>query len=152
MKRDPWIVALLVALALTLSASGTSRKYAPQRCVDILHTRIDVTPDFESRRVAGVTDITFTPIVVPLRELVLDACDLEVEAIWSDRPLSAWHAEDDRIAVTFEQAVRADERVTVHVRYQAEPKRGLYFRTPELGYPAEGQAKGSALDLAAAQK
>ena len=51
---------------------GSSRQYAPDRHVDILHLRLDVTPDFERQTVAGTATITFSPIGKPLRELRLD--------------------------------------------------------------------------------
>ncbi|MHC4496642.1 MAG: M1 family aminopeptidase, partial [Planctomycetota bacterium] len=44
---------------------------------------------------------------------------------------------DEAITVTFEPAVRPGAETTVTVVYEAEPKRGLYFRTPEMGYPEE---------------
>ena len=136
-EQGIFIASLLVALAWGAEAAESSRKYAPQRRVDILHIKIDVTPDFSARRVTGVTDITFTPLLKPLRELILDACDLEVEAIWSQRDISAWHAEDHQIAVLFSEAIDVQDQVTIHIRYQAQPKQGLYFRTPERGYRPE---------------
>lgn len=136
-NRKFCLVGLLGLLAWSAGAAESSRKYAPQRRVDILHTKIDVTPDFSARRIAGVTEITFTPLLKPLYELVLDACDLEVEAVWSERDIAAWHAEDHQITVNFATAIDPQEQATVHIRYQAEPKQGLYFRTPELGYRPE---------------
>src|SRR5690242_12107302 len=61
--------------------SSESRKYAPDRDMDILHLALDVTPDFKQRTVAGKVVITFKPIAKPLPELELDAVDLHVQSV-----------------------------------------------------------------------
>jgi aminopeptidase N len=121
----------------TVSATAVERQYAPDRKVDILHIKIDVTPDFKSRTVAGTTTIRFAPINEPLEELELDAVDLDVSSVTSTARIEAHTATDEVITITFNPAVRPGVETTVTVIYEAEPKRGLYFRTPEMGYPEE---------------
>ena len=43
-------------------------------------------------------------------------------------------AED--LKITFRKPIPVGQGASVEVEYLAEPRRGLYFRTPELGYPA----------------
>jgi aminopeptidase N len=112
------------------------RRYAPQRFVDITHVKIDVTPDFAARTVSGVTTIAFTPIAGPLTELRLDAFDLNVASVASLTPIAGYTATDEAIVITFSTPLMPGEESSVTVRYDAEPQRGLYFRTPEMGYRA----------------
>ena len=49
------------------------RKYARDRFVDVLHLKLDVTPDFAKRTVQGTATLSFTPIARPLERLELDA-------------------------------------------------------------------------------
>ncbi len=114
---------------------ATPRRYAPQRYVDITHVKIDVTPDFAARTVSGVTTITFTPIAKPLTELKLDAIDLNIASVESQAPIAGYTADDEAVTITFSVPVLPGEQRTVTVTYDAEPQRGLYFRTPEMGYP-----------------
>ncbi|MEJ2703264.1 MAG: M1 family aminopeptidase, partial [Sedimentisphaerales bacterium] len=111
------------------------RRYAPDRKADILHVTIDVTPDFKQRTIAGTTKIRFTPIAKPLTELRLDAIDLDVLSVTSDATIEGYDVTDKAITITFNPAIRPGVKTTVKVVYEAEPKRGLYFRTPEMGYP-----------------
>jgi len=113
------------------------RKYAPDREVNILHITIDVTPDFESRTINGVTTIKFAPIAKPLTELKLDAFDILVSSVTSSANIDGYNATDEDITITFDPAIQPGEQTTVAISYEAEPKDGLYFRTPELGYKAE---------------
>lgn len=115
--------------------NGVPRQYAPPRVVDITHLKIDVTPDFAARTVCGVTTITFTPIAKPLTELRLDAVDLNVVSVESSAPMAGYTATDEAITVTFSAPLLPGETGTVTVTYDAEPQQGLYFRTPEMGYP-----------------
>lgn len=126
-----------VVLVLTAILPAASRQYAPDRQADILHLRIDVTPDFKARTVTGLTDIRFRPLASAQDQIVLDACDLDVNEVWSEPPARAWSADDEKIVITFASPIPVSEEAIVHVRYRAEPRQGLYFRTPEMGYAPE---------------
>ena len=52
------------------------RKYARDRFVDILHLKLDVTPDFAKRTVSGTATLSFKPIAKPLARLELDSVGL----------------------------------------------------------------------------
>lgn len=127
-------LACLIGMA---TAAAAERQYAPDRKVDILHITIDVTPDFKMRTIAGVTKIIFAPLTEPLAEFKLDAIDLDVSSVTSSAKIEGYNVTDEAITVTFEPAVRPGDETTVTVVYEAEPKRGLYFRTSEMGYPEE---------------
>ena len=130
-----WV--LLICTISSVTATAAERQYAPDRKVDVLHITIDVTPDFRSRTVSGTTTIRFAPINKPLDELELNAIDLEVSSITSTAEIEAHTVTDDAITITFNPAVRPGAETTVTIVYEAEPKQGLYFRTPEMGYPEE---------------
>ena len=115
-------------------ASAIERKYAPDRKVDILHIIIDVTPDFENRTIAGTTTIRFAPIAVPLRELRLNAIDLLISSVTSETAIDDYSISEDAIAIVFDKAIAPGKETTVTITYEAEPKQGLYFRTPGQGY------------------
>jgi len=120
--------------ALQGKAKTVERKYAPDRKADILHITIDVTPDFKTRTVAGATTIKFKPIAKPLTELRLDAIDLDVSCVTSSAQIEGYSVTDEAIIITFDPPIQPGVEATVKVLYEAEPNRGLYFRTPEMGY------------------
>ncbi len=114
-----------------------SRKYAPARYIDLLHLKLDVTPDFKRRTVAGTATLDFVPIAKPLSELQLDAVDLDVTAVRGSVPVADFTVTREHLTVTFAKPLAAGQRCSLEIDYSAEPHEGLYFRTPELGYPAE---------------
>ena len=124
-----------VFLVCVAGAAIAEPQYAPDREADVLHITIDVTPDFKTRTIAGTTTIKFAPISKPLTEFRLDAVDLDVSSVTSSAKIEGYTATDKDIKITFEPAVPVGAETTITVVYEAEPKQGLYFRTPEMGYP-----------------
>jgi len=127
------VLCLLFLGGATVPAAP--RQYAPARVVDIKHVTIDVTPDFHARTVTGTTTIRFVPIAELLTELKLDAVDLDVTSVTSEPNVVRYSTTDEAITITFSPPVLPGEERAVTVTYSAEPQKGLYFRTPELGYP-----------------
>ena len=111
-----------------------SQRYAPDRMVDIQHFELDVTPDFKNRRVSGKATFTFQPILKQLFELRLDAHNLEIQTVSSSHEIAAWQNTDRALIVTFTEPISSKTKAKLTVSYEAEPKKGLYFRTPEMGY------------------
>lgn len=117
-------------------SSAPSPQYAPDRDVDILHQVIDVTPDFGARSIEAITTIRFAPISRPVDELRLDAIDLDIESVESSQSIAEHQVTLDQLVVTFAEPIAPGAEASVTIRYSAEPEAGLYFRTPEMGYPA----------------
>jgi hypothetical protein len=116
-------------------SAGQTRHYAPSRKIDITHQALDVTPDFDRRSVAGVIRIEFQPIAKALPELRLDAVDLTITNVQSSAAILAWQNTGQHLIVTFEEAIPADTASWVRIAYSVEePEKGLYFRTPAMGY------------------
>src|SRR5262245_11109990 len=109
-------------------------KYAPSREIQILHLTLDVTPDFKARAVSGSATLRFKPIARPFAELKLDGVDLAVRSVTSTEKLLGWQATAQQVVVTFADPIPPERAVSVTVDYSASPRKGLYFRTHELGY------------------
>ena len=108
--------------------------YAPDREVDVLHIALEVTPDFKQRTIEGRATITFRPILKPVREIKLDAIDLDVHSVTSTEKIQGYQVTADKLVITFATNLPAGREASVTVTYHAEPKLGIYFRTPEMGY------------------
>jgi aminopeptidase N len=116
------------------SVDAQNQKYPPVRRVDIGHFSLDVTPDFKNRSVAGTATFTFRPIAKPLKELRLDADKLDIKKVESSVKISGWENTDRALIVTFAKPLPPNRPAKLSVTYEAEPTKGLYFRTPEMGY------------------
>lgn len=111
--------------------------YAPDRQVDVLHIKLDVTPDFQKRTIAVAVAITATPISKAVEFLRLDAIDLKVSDVRSaGAKVADFVATRKDLRIAFAEPVAPGTVFTVHIDYSTQPNAGLYFRTPEMGYPA----------------
>src|SRR4051794_19327264 len=110
------------------------RKYAPDREVDVLHLAMDVTPDFRKRTVEGKAVWTFKPIAKPITEIKLDAVDLSIPSVESTAKIQTYENTDEKLIVTFAEAIPPGKETALTITWHAEPTEGLYFRTPEMGY------------------
>lgn len=119
--------------------SATARQYAPSPEINLIHLALDVTPDFRLRTISAEAKLTFRPIAKPLQELRLDAIDLTVTNVTATEPVQAWQVTTDKVVITFARPLAPDRETTVTLRYRAQPTQGIYFRTREMGYPAQDE-------------
>ncbi len=110
------------------------RRYAPDRLVELEHLVLDLTPDFTKRTIRGSATYTFKPIAKALPEFRLNAVDLVVESVDSTEKILGYQVTDKELVVTFAQPVAAGQETKLAISYHAQPRQGIYFRTPEMGY------------------
>jgi len=111
------------------------RKYARDRRVDIQHVKLDVTPDFTKRTVAGTMTMSFKPIALPLDKLELDAVDLKIKSVLAvGAEVTEQVIGAEKLTLIFAKPVPPETKVTLAIEYSAEPQHGLYFKTLEMGY------------------
>lgn len=127
------------ALAASDEGDVLTRKYAPDRAVDVVHIKLDVTPDFRARTVAGTAKLVFAPIAEPLRSLTLDAADLEVAAVRGSQEVRDFAVDREHVTIVFAEPVAVGAEAWVEIDYSAEPHKGLYFRTREMGFREEDE-------------
>lgn len=123
--------------AISFDPPTPGRKYAPDRLVDMLHVKLDVTPNFDNATVAGTATLTFVPISKPLSELRLDAVRLAIDEVTGTAPIADFVVSDDALTIQFTDPIPVGQETSVTVRYSAQPVKGLYFRTAKMGYPEE---------------
>ncbi len=113
------------------------RKYARDRAVDIKHLALDVTPDFTRRSVSGEVTLTFSPVARPLTTLELDAVDITIDNIsGAGLKVSGHQSTQEKLIISLAEPLAPGTEAAITVRYHCQPENGLYFRTPEMGYPA----------------
>ena len=123
---------------------GDPRVYGRDRPMRIEHLRLDLTFDLRRHRVHGVATTTFRPRQDGLREAVFDAIELDVASVeerledGEARPLP-FTVGDGELRIDLGRRRRASRSITTVVRYEATPRRGLYFNEPDEDYPERPQ-------------
>src|SRR5208282_5862528 len=128
------IQCLKSASFLAPNEAGADRNYPPDRAVKVSHLALDLTPDFKQRTFQGQETFQFKPNGKPVQELSLDAVDLTILSVTSTEEIQGWQATTNKLVITFVAPVPMDKEAGVTIAYRAQPSKGIYFRTPEMGY------------------
>jgi aminopeptidase N len=139
-----WLALALSCCGLATSSSVAAepprpRQYAPERSVDFEHLTLDITPNFRQRTIAGEANLRFVVLARPVSTLRLDAVDLRVTNVTASVAVADWEVTQDALLIHFERPLAASSEGWVRVLYTAQPSQGLYFRTPEMGFPPEDE-------------
>ncbi|HEX6540663.1 MAG TPA: M1 family aminopeptidase [Ktedonobacterales bacterium] len=119
------------------SLPGDEPRYAPDRKADVRHVDLDVMLDFDAEQVSGVVTTSFEALFEEVREITLDAAELEIETVtMADQkaPLHFW-TEGEKLHIALDRTYHFGEPFGVAVRYSAHPRTGLVFVKPESGNP-----------------
>ena len=112
--------------------------YVPPREFHTLRRKIELTVDFQRKRISGFCTIDIEPIREGLKKAHLDACELEIESCAVDG--AAVEIEYDNAVLTVPLPEK-DGPHSVRVEYSAAPQEGLYFTGPDAEHPEkENQA------------
>lgn len=115
-------------------------RWGRDRAVDVLHYRLDVRLDPSGHEVRGTVSVRMVPLNDGLVRVDLDAGPMEIESVTLE-PVEGGAGElpfehdGEVLHVDLPRAYRAGEELTLHVRYAARPRAGLYFVGPDEAYP-----------------
>lgn len=133
--------AIMASLAAAEAAGGgpPERQYAPDRLVDVVHLKLEVTPDFDTQEIDAQATLTFRPIAKPLPQWRLHAIALDVREITGSHPIAAHQTDGDLLEITFEEPIPPGDEAEIVITYEAAPKDGLHFRSAAMGYAKEDE-------------
>lgn len=123
--------------------------YRPSRTLlnDLIHTKLEVSFDYEKQYLNGTAYLTFTPYFYPQSQLVLDAKGFDIhEVVLVDKmnttPLKYTY-DDLQITIQLDKEYKKGEFYEVRIKYTAKPNeleeggssaitsdKGLYFIDP----------------------
>jgi aminopeptidase N len=113
---------------------GARAVFAPDRVCDVRHLEIDVTLDFARRRVAGVCTQELVAINDGPAVLRLDAVEMRIHSVEVGGQGVPFGYDGRELRVDLGER-KQGETLELSVRYECEPRRGLYFIRPDEGYP-----------------
>ena len=106
--------------------------YVPPREFHTLSRKIELTVDFQKRRISGHCTLDIEPIRGGLGKVHIDACELEIESCTVDGTKVEFEYDNAVLAVPLPD--KSGSR-SVRVEYSATPREGLYFTAPDAEHP-----------------
>ncbi len=96
---------------------------SPLRLIDILHTSLDLSFDWDQEAVMGVAEITLKPFFYPIGEVVLDAKGFDFHSVTRKENNQDLEFEYDgqQIKIQLEDTRYKDDEITLVIDYTAHP-------------------------------
>lgn len=126
---------LAVVPGLVAQQPDEEALYARSRDFDQRHIRLELRFDFPQKKVLGQATLRLAPLREGLREIVLDSTGLTVESVTLAGTSLVFRTAEKQLQVTLDRPYGPSDTLELVVRYQAQPRRGLFFIAPDDAYP-----------------
>lgn len=120
--------------------------YNPSRTIknDLLHTKLEVSFDWEKQYVYGVATLSFKPYFYPQNTLELDAKGMDIKTVMINEKELKYTYDSKVLTIQLPKTYQRTDTFTVKISYTAKPNelpkqgslaitddRGLYFINPD---------------------
>ena len=114
---------------------GAKPHYNPDRYGQVDHIFLDLTLDIPNQSFTGTCTITLTPVRSGIKQLILDAVDLNINSVFIKEVSQPFDYDKETLTINLLQPTQEDA-ITISINYGVEnPQRGLYFIAPDEHYP-----------------
>ncbi|MDJ0508533.1 MAG: M1 family metallopeptidase [Crocosphaera sp.] len=114
---------------------GAKPHYNPDRYGQVNHIFLDLTLDIPHQSFTGNCSITLTPVRSEINQLILDAVDLNINAVFINEVSQPFDYDQEKLTINLLQSTQ-EEPIKITINYGVEnPQRGLYFIAPDEHYP-----------------
>ncbi|GAB4226007.1 MAG: M1 family metallopeptidase [Stanieria sp.] len=114
---------------------GAKPHYNPDRPGQVTHIFLDLVLDLPNQSFQGTCTITLMPIRSGIKQLILDAVDLQIESVAIAGINQPFDYDGKQLTIQLLQPTAATE-IDLVISYQVQhPQRGLYFISPTENYP-----------------
>ena len=128
--------AVVLSAALLVSAPGRADEpYARSRDYDLQNVKTHLWFDTDQRKVRGEVTHSIAMLRDDVSQVKFDSVGLKIEAVTLDGKDAKFSTTDSDVIVPLERPSKRRERHEVFIRYEGQPKKGLYFVLPDKNYP-----------------
>ncbi len=133
--------AMLLALALLIPVIGRADEpYAPSRDYDLQNVRTHLWFDVERKSFRGEVTHSVAVLRDDVSQLKFNSVDLKIGGVTVDGKDAKFSTDPNFLTVSLPHPAKRGEKHEVFIRYEGQPKKGLYFVLPgqKLSRPPEG--------------
>jgi aminopeptidase N len=131
-----WLLAFaLMAPAFAQAPYNEKPTYARSREFDLQHLKLELSFDLDARKLMGTATLRMAPLSGDLRELTLDSAALNIESVTVGGGKLAFHSSGEQLVVTLDKQYPAGAPLDFVIKYNTQPKRGLFFVFPDKYHP-----------------
>ena len=128
---------LILLLAVMPALVGADEPYAPSRDYDLQNIRTHLWFDVQQRAFRGEVTESVAMLRQGVSDLKFDSVGLDIKGVSLDGNSAKFSVTPTDLIVTLEHAAGLGEKHEILIRYQGQPKKGLYFILPDKNYPKQ---------------
>jgi len=148
---------LLFLLLGVFQITWAQKPYNPsqKKDFDLIHSKLDVRPDWQSNYLHGIAELTLKPWFYPMQTLILDAKGFQINDIKLNGASVEFKYDLSKISIPLGRKFTSNEEIKVLIDYIAKPDeltknealtdsehKGLYFINPVKGKPQQIWTEG----------
>jgi len=134
-RRFTCLTLLAVLAAVSAPLAGADEPYAPSRDYDLEDIRTHLWFDVDDRAVRGEVAESVVILRDGISDLKFDSVGLEIKAVSVDGQETKFTVEPKQLLVSLAKPSDRGEHHEITIRYDGQPKKGLYFILPDKNYP-----------------
>ena len=100
------------------------------------HLRLEIAIDDRAHTLSGIATHTLSPINDGLKEVILDAGELNIHKVKDDagRVLD-WELHGESLSIRVGKSRKAGDTIQIRIEYDAKPRKGFFFTEPDKANP-----------------
>ena len=127
----------VIALFLLVQPGRADDPYALTRDYDLQNVRTHLWFDLDQKKIRGEVNHTLSVLRDDITEIKFDSADLKIQSVQLDGKDAKFTTTSSQLIVPLVHAAKRGERHEVLIRYEGQPKKGLYFVLPDKDYPQQ---------------
>ena len=130
MKR----IIIFLLLAFSFGKELPPEHSTPDRDYDVLHSIISVKIQFETKSVVGDVVHHVQRFDKEYTGITFDADDMTISSISVGKTEKDYFQDNGKVYISLDANDWANDKVSIHIKYEAFPRTGLYFVKPDSIY------------------
>ena len=134
--------ALLFAgifLFLSMASALADEPYARSKDYDLRDIRAHLWFDLDQRGIRGEVTENIAALRDDVADLKLDSLGLAIQSVTVDGKAAKFSTTASDLLISLARPAKRGEQHELFIRYEAHPKKGLYFILPDRNYPGQPQ-------------
>lgn len=128
---------VVVALFLLVQPGRADDPYARSRDYDLQNVRTHLWFDLDQKKIRGEVTHTLSVLRDDITEIKFDCAELNIQSVALDGKDAKFRTTANQLIVPLVHPAKRGERHDVLIRYEGQPKKGLYFVLPDKDYPQQ---------------
>jgi aminopeptidase N len=131
----PTLECLAMLLLFCIALVRADEPYARSRDYDLQHSRVALRFEVEQKKIIGDVTHTLTLFRDGLDHIAFDSVGLQIHSVSVNRKEAKFKTTDSQLIVDLPATGRTGDKYDVEIKYEGQPKKGIYFILPDKDYP-----------------